>query len=101
MDLAARVSDEHYRFRNTSRSSLRPYRPQPYNPAMTVVRLTCWNSGFVPNRLLALLREAGLGLAESHDLATRLADGNEISVCFDDASRAESFTGKVEALGVK
>jgi hypothetical protein len=68
---------------------------------MTVVRMTSWNSGFVPNRLIALLRDSGLGLAEAHNLATRLADGNEVNVCFDDRSRADSFSSKAQELGVK
>ena len=68
---------------------------------MTVVRLISWKSGFVPNRLIALLREAGLGLAEAHALSTRLADGNEISVCFDDRPRAGQFSDKAQELGVE
>jgi hypothetical protein len=67
---------------------------------MTIVRLTSWKPGFVPNRLVHLLRDSGLGLAEAHDLATRLADGGEVSVCFDDKSRAEVFARQAEELGV-
>ena len=67
---------------------------------MTVVRLTSWKPGFVPNRLIALLRGFGIGLSEAHDMSTRLAGGSEISVCFDDQSRADQFSKQAQDLGV-
>ena len=68
---------------------------------MTVVRLTSWEAGFVPNRLVALLRDAGLGLAQSHELATPWAEDHEVSVCFDDEARAADFSRRAGELGVK
>jgi hypothetical protein len=67
---------------------------------MTIVRLTSWKPGFVPNRLVALLRSFGLGLAEAHEMATRFVNGGEVSVCFDDRSRADSFSNEAQELGV-
>ncbi len=68
---------------------------------MIILRLISWTPGFVTIRLITLLREYGLGLAEAHIQATRFVEGNEISVCFDVKARADAFSVRAEQLGVK
>lgn len=68
---------------------------------MCAVTLVKWSPGFVANRLIAVLREHKISLAEAHQMTSQFVEGRRISVLFDDESSARRFVEEVEPLGVE
>jgi hypothetical protein len=68
---------------------------------MVRIALTGWKEGFVANRLVALLREVGYGLAEAHGMATSLVEGGRVSLAFESFGPAQQFAERARALGVE
>ncbi len=51
-------------------------------------------------RLIYLLREHRIGLAEAHQIATDFVDGQRVTVVFERAEDAQRFLDDVGPLGV-
>ena len=67
---------------------------------MVKVALTGWDAGFVANRLTALLREFGYGLAEAHGKSSALAAGQIVELSFDRPEEARQFVERARSLNV-
>jgi hypothetical protein len=68
---------------------------------MYVVALLGWSAGFIPNRLVALLREYGHSLADAFRLASQLAEGSQVAIPFATLEQADHFAREARQLGVR
>src|SRR6266542_3408804 len=75
--------------------------PGEYNDVMYVVAILGWSPGFVANRLTALLREYGYGLADGFRVSSQVAEGAQVAIPFATLEQPDQFAKAARELDAR